>query len=60
MSRRKRTGRGWSDADKVKYIRMMAIPLVVVAVLVIIILVMDKKPKETDVTAAGTDGTVEI
>ena len=60
MCRRKRTGRGWSDADKVKYIRMMAIPLVVVAVLVIIILVMDKKPKETDVTAAGTDGTVEI
>lgn len=60
MSRRRRTGRGWSDADKVKYIRMMAIPLVVVVVLVIVILVMDKKPKETDATAAGTDNTVEI
>ena len=55
MSRRRRTGRGWSDEDKIKYMRMMAIPLVVVVVLVIIILVMDKKPQETDATVSGTD-----
>jgi len=60
MSRRRRTGRGWSDEDKIKYMRMMAIPLVVVVVLVIIILVMDKKPQETDATVSGTDNTVEI
>ena len=60
MSRRRRTGRGWSDEDKIKYMRMLAIPLVVVVVLVIIILVMDKKPKETDATVSGTDNTVEI
>lgn len=60
MSRRRRKGRGWSDADKIKYIRMMAVPLVIVAVLVIIILVMDKKPKETDATTDSKDSSVEI
>ena len=60
MSRRRRKGRGWSDADKVKYIRMMAVPLVIVVVLVVIILVMDKKPRETDASAGTKDSSVEI
>ena len=60
MSRRRRKGRGWSDADKIKYIRMMAVPLVIVAVLVISILVMDKKPRETDATTDSKDSSVEI
>lgn len=40
---RRRTGKRRSDGDKIKYIRMAAIPLLVVIVLVIIIVVMDRK-----------------
>lgn len=52
---RRRTRSRRSDADKIKYIRMAAIPLAVVIVLVIIIMVMDKKPDGKE--AAATPGT---
>lgn len=61
MRRRRRySGSRWSDADKVRYIRMMAIPLVIVVVLIIIILIMDKTPKEKTDPGATTDSGVEI
>lgn len=61
MRRRgKHSGRRWSDADKVKYIRMMAVPLVIVVVLIIIILIMDKTPKEKPDPVTTTDSSVEI
>ena len=52
---RRRTRSRRSDADKIKYIRMAAIPLAVVIVLVIIIMVMDKKPGDKE--TAATPGT---
>ena len=58
--RRGYPGRRWSDEDKVRYIRMMAIPLVIVVVLIIIILIMDKTPKEKAEPSATTDSGVEI
>lgn len=54
QNRRRTRGRR-SDADKIKYIRMAAIPLAVVIVLVIIIMVMDKKPGDKE--TAATPGT---
>lgn len=50
QNRRRTRGRR-SDADKIKYIRMAAIPLAVVIVLVIIIMVMDKKPGDKETAA---------
>lgn len=63
---RRRTGSRRSADDKIKYIRMAAIPLLVVVVLAAIILVMDKKPgnrEEASVTVisseAGDGGQVQ-
>lgn len=52
---RRRTGSRRSDDDKIKYIRMAAIPMLVVVILVVIIVLMDKKSgdKETSVTPAS-------
>lgn len=61
MRRRgKYSGHRWSDADKVKYIRMLAVPLVIVVVLVIIILIMDKNPKEKPDPGTTSDSEVEV
>lgn len=56
----KRTGGRRSDDDKIKYIRMAVIPILIVAVLVLIIVLMDKKPgdKETSATP-GTETLAE-
>ena len=43
---RRRTGSRRSADDKIKYMRMAAIPLVIVLVLVAVILVMDRKPSD--------------
>ena len=51
---RRRTSRRSAD-DKIKYIRMAAIPLLIVIVLVIIIVVMDKKPSDKQTAAPGTE-----
>jgi len=48
---RRRTGSRRSADDKIKYMRMAAIPLVIVLVLVAIILVMDRKPSEKEAYA---------
>lgn len=48
---RRRTGSRRSADDKIKYIRMAAIPLVIVLVLVAIILVMDRKPSNKEASA---------
>lgn len=52
---RRRTGSRRSDDDKIKYIRMAAIPLLAVIVLVIIIVVMDRK--NGDQETGATPGT---
>ena len=50
--RRRRTGRGRSDDDIIRYIRLAAIPIVIVLVLAAVIILMDKKPsQEAGVTA---------
>lgn len=48
---RRRTGSRRSADDKIKYMRMAAIPLVIVLVLVAIILVMDRKPSDKEASA---------
>ena len=45
---RRRTGSRRSADDKIKYMRMAAIPLVIVLVLVAVILVMDRKPSDKE------------
>lgn len=62
---RRRTGSRRTADDKIKYIRMGAIPLAIVIVLVVIILVMDKKPgKEasapTDASAVSVTSEEDI
>lgn len=51
---RRRTGSRRSADDKIKYMRMAAVPLLVVIVLVVIIFVMDKKPSDHEAAASGT------
>ena len=48
---RRRTGSRRSADDKIKYMRMAAIPLVIVLVLVAVILVMDRKPSDKEASA---------
>ena len=55
---RRRTSRRSAD-DKIKYIRMAAIPLLNVIVLVIIIVVMDKKPSDKQTAAPGTETSAD-
>lgn len=56
---RRRTGSRRSDDDKIKYIRMAAIPMLIVVILVVIIVLMDKKSgdKEASVTPAPETST---
>ena len=54
---RRGTGGRRSGEDKIKYIRMAAIPLVIVIVLVIIIVVMDKKPSGEE-AAVSADASI--
>lgn len=49
---RRRVDRRTAD-DKIRYIRMAAIPLIVVIILVIIIVVMDRKPKDQEAQASS-------
>ena len=49
---RRRTGSRRSADDKIKYMRMAAIPLVIVLVLVAVILVMDRKPSDKEASAS--------
>ena len=62
---RRRTGSRRSADDKIKYMRMAAIPLVIVLVLVAIILVMDRKPSNKEASAStdislSTDEDINI
>ena len=62
---RRRTGSRRSADDKIKYMRMAAIPLVIVLVLVAIILVMDRKPSDKEASAStdvslSTDEDINI
>lgn len=51
---KRRTGSRRSAGDKIKYIRLAAIPILVVIVLLVIILVMDKKPSDREAAAPGS------
>lgn len=63
--KRRRTGRRHSADDRIKYMRLAAVPVILVVVLAVIILVMDKKPGKqegtqeaaiTSETDQGADG----
>lgn len=54
---RRRTGSRRSGDDKIKYIRMAAIPLLIVIVLVVVIILMDKKSGDKETSVPPQTGT---